>query len=41
MVPPAAALTQNKAICAAARHAATNSAQFAARARLTVAPQLA
>jgi hypothetical protein len=40
MVPPATALTQNKAICAAARHTAAGSAQSAARARLTVAPQL-
>ena len=40
MAPPATALTQNKAICAAARHTAASSAQAAARARLTVAPQL-
>jgi hypothetical protein len=39
-MPPATALTQNKAICAAARHTAASSAQPAARARLTVAPQL-
>jgi hypothetical protein len=31
---------QNKAICAAARHTSASSAQAAARARLTVAPQL-
>ena len=40
MVPPATALTQNTAICAAARHTEASSAQSAARARLTVAPQL-
>ena len=40
MVPPATALTHNKAICAEARHTAASSAQSAARARLTVAPQL-
>jgi hypothetical protein len=40
MVPPATALTHNNAICAAARHTAASSAQFAARAGLTVAPQL-
>jgi hypothetical protein len=40
MVPPATALTQKKAICAAVRHTAASSAQSAARARLTVAPQL-